>query len=165
MAALVKGKQVLELGSGTGIVGITVACLGAHVTLTDTAAIVQHTRSNVQHNQQLIQQGQGSAGVIALDWGSPALSMSMTMLYDIIIGADLIYAEKDIAPLVETICHIQQYSKMCTVIVAHKHRSSAVLDQLIAKLHCHGIHVHEIVNSGAITIYSTDVAASSACPL
>lgn len=158
-----KGKQVLELGCGTGIVGITLACLGAHVTLTDTAAIVQHTRSNVQRNQQLIQQGQGSAGVTALDWGS-SLGLSIkTMLYDIIVGADLIYAEKDIAPLVKTICHIQQYSKQCMVIVAHKNRSSAVTHQLIAKLHCHGIQVQEIVNFGAITIYSTDAAASSTC--
>ena len=41
---------MLELGAGCGLVGMLGATLGAHVTLTDRANVVQHIQANTDLN-------------------------------------------------------------------------------------------------------------------
>lgn len=53
---------MLELGSGTGIVGITAALLGAHVVLTDRTDTLPLLQRNVQlHAEAISQAGESSA--------------------------------------------------------------------------------------------------------
>lgn len=54
-----------------GIVGISAACLGAHVMLTDTRDVLPQIYENVQANKQLIEEAGGSATVAELDWTDP----------------------------------------------------------------------------------------------
>ena len=158
MTDLVRGKQVLELGCGTGVLGITLACLGADVTLTDIAAIVPHTKYNIECNQQLIQSGQGKAAEAALDWNSPSSSQSLlTKQYDLLVGADLIYAAKDISPLTDTLQQLWQYSSDCSLTVAHKMRSLPVTNQFLAQLRQVGCSLHEAETHGAICIYNSEI--------
>ncbi|PNW71113.1 hypothetical protein CHLRE_17g747147v5 [Chlamydomonas reinhardtii] len=65
---LVSGRRVLELGSGTGALGLAAAALGArHVALTDLPHLVPYMRENVQLN------GLGAtAEAAALVWGDAA---------------------------------------------------------------------------------------------
>jgi methylase of polypeptide subunit release factors len=52
---IVRGKRCLEVGAGTGVVGITVACLGcAHVELTDLPEHVPVLEANIQMNREAI---------------------------------------------------------------------------------------------------------------
>lgn len=44
------GKNVIELGCGTGLVGFTLAKLGAHVTMTDQSHITDLTAKNIELN-------------------------------------------------------------------------------------------------------------------
>ncbi len=60
---VIRGARILELGSGTGVVGITCAALGGHVILTDQESILQGTFDNVQANQSVIDEAGGSAQV------------------------------------------------------------------------------------------------------
>lgn len=62
-------RGVLELGSGTGLVGIVAAAiLHCTVVLTDLPEIVDNLRLNIQKNSDLIAQNGGSATAEILDW-------------------------------------------------------------------------------------------------
>lgn len=45
--AYAKGKKILELGSGLGLIGIALAKAGAHVTCTDMAQVLPALQANV----------------------------------------------------------------------------------------------------------------------
>ena len=48
---LVRGKKCIELGCGTGLVGLAAAALGGHVLLTDVPSVVRDTAGiNVARN-------------------------------------------------------------------------------------------------------------------
>ena len=150
-----QSKKVLELGCGTGIVGITAACLGARAVLTDTEAVVQHAQLNVDRNISCINDGQGSAECAALDWEASLDSSLLLTPYDVVVGADLIYAAKDIGPLVETLRNLRQHSRGVLIILAHKERNLDTMQQLIAQLSITGMAMQTMHKAGAISLYIT----------
>ena len=92
---LVKGKRVLELGSGTGIVGLYAAKLGAkHVTLTDFIDFnIEHIKTNIKKNGL-----EGVAEPRWFQWGT-----SLGEQWEIIIGSDVVYPAMDKIALVKAI--------------------------------------------------------------
>ncbi|KAK9379718.1 putative methyltransferase-domain-containing protein [Kockiozyma suomiensis] len=64
--------KILELGAGTGLVGITLAALGYSVLLTDLPEILANLRDNVQSNEQLFltedEETDWDVAVEELDW-------------------------------------------------------------------------------------------------
>ena len=154
-AELVRGQKILELGSGTGIVGITLASLGAQVTLTDTAGLLPLLQSNLNQNLHSISAASGSAVAAALDWNDLTIAACLlSAAYDGIVGSDLIYSAKDIGPLTNTIQHLQQHSTSAFVTVAHKNRSQVVTDQFFGALKNAGFALHQSWCDGAQSIYS-----------
>jgi len=62
-------QRVLELGAGTGLVGIAAACLWKmEVLLTDLSEIIPNLEQNLDRNRHLIERNGGRAGARALDW-------------------------------------------------------------------------------------------------
>lgn len=82
--------SVLELGSGTGLVGIVCGLLGYTTTLTDLADIVPNLRENVALN------GVDTAMVHELDWTNPSSFVEAfgPVSFDTIVVSDPIYSSK-----------------------------------------------------------------------
>jgi len=95
--------RVLELGSGTGLLGIAAAALypEASVHLTDLEAIVSNLEANVKANEALFSKGKSpSAGV--LDWSEPSTAKTNGR-FDLILASDPLYSPLHPTWLVVTI--------------------------------------------------------------
>lgn len=68
LGSFLAGSRVLELGSGTGVVGIAAACLGAHVLATDLPDVLPLLRESIQLNEGLVAAAGGSVAAATLDW-------------------------------------------------------------------------------------------------
>ncbi|XP_075385495.1 protein N-lysine methyltransferase METTL21A [Tenrec ecaudatus] len=102
-AVELRGCSAVELGAGTGLVGIVAALLGAHVTITDRKAALEFLKSNVQAN--LPPHIQPRAVVKELTWGQD-LERFPPGECDLILGADIIYLEETFADLLQTLRHL-----------------------------------------------------------
>uniref|UniRef100_A0A146LL62 Methyltransferase-like protein 21D n=1 Tax=Lygus hesperus TaxID=30085 RepID=A0A146LL62_LYGHE len=102
-----RDMKVLELGSGLGCAGITAACFGADVILTDLPDVVPQLAKTIELNRIPISEGRGKAVAMELKWGS---SVQIQPILDkwngppnIILAADCIYYEESLKPLADTI--------------------------------------------------------------
>ncbi|CAH1772923.1 unnamed protein product [Owenia fusiformis] len=93
-----KEKIILELGSGTGAVGIQAACLGGNVTITDLKEFLPLMDLNIKNNAENIT---GTVVAKELKWGEDISSFKSPV--DILLLADCIYYEESLEPLVQTI--------------------------------------------------------------
>jgi methylase of polypeptide subunit release factors len=61
--------SILELGSGTGLVGLAAAAIWkCHVTLTDLPEIVPNLEGNARRNEDVLKARGGSVNIQELDW-------------------------------------------------------------------------------------------------
>lgn len=109
--------QILELGSGTGLVGLAMASLGADVVLTDLPSIYPNLARNIGDNYNLVHQNGGSVRGGVLDWTNPTvcevfsdhtadLSEGGDLLgtkFPVILAADSLYSPEHPRWLVDTI--------------------------------------------------------------
>ncbi|KAM6070921.1 protein N-lysine methyltransferase METTL21A isoform 1-T1 [Chlamydotis macqueenii] len=98
-----KDRSAIELGAGTGLLGIVATLLGARVTITDRAAALEFLESNVQAN--LPSELRPKAVVKELTWGKD-LGNFPPGAYDFILGADIVYLEETFAELLQTLDHL-----------------------------------------------------------
>jgi hypothetical protein len=103
---LVSGRSVLELGSGTGLVGLVVASLGAQCVLTDSSA---PSLVLCKHNAQL-NRLEHRLRVARLSWGDDetelalaAASAASPACFDVIIGSDCAYKLSALDALFESV--------------------------------------------------------------
>ena len=103
-----EGKRVIELGTGTGLGGISAARLGASVLATDRdGEVLQLAETNARAN------GAGERfGTSLLEWGpaptdGSASEPAYAQPWDVVIGADLTYNREAWPLLVETLQRLQ----------------------------------------------------------
>ncbi|CAL8307065.1 unnamed protein product [Merluccius merluccius] len=124
----VRGKSAIELGAGTGLVGIVAALLGAQVTITDREPALELLSTNVRGNVPA--QIQHSVSVSELSWGSD-LDRYPAGAYHLVLGADIVYLEETFPALLRTLDHL--CSDATVVLLACKiryERDSKFLDML-----------------------------------
>lgn len=115
--ALIERRSLIELGAGTGLVGIACAKLGAKsVILTDLPVCLDLLRTNIEANEV-----ENSASVQVLDWTNNG---DFSAVADIIIMADVVYYDQ--IPLFEAI--VSTLRRIVTtsshVIMAYKQRDA-----------------------------------------
>uniref|UniRef100_A0A3Q3VRA2 Uncharacterized protein n=1 Tax=Mola mola TaxID=94237 RepID=A0A3Q3VRA2_MOLML len=99
-----RGKRAIELGAGTGVVGILAARLGAHVTLTDLPLALPQLQANVSANKPSSGWPSTLPIVLPLSWGEDHSNFSSE--WDLALGADIIYLPETYPLLVETLAHL-----------------------------------------------------------
>ncbi|KAG8834578.1 hypothetical protein FRC17_008247 [Serendipita sp. 399] len=113
------GKHVLELGSGTGLVGLVAAKLGASkVIITDQFPLLD------MMNQNVILNGLGDLVVpMELDWGNELPQLGRI---DVILAADCVYFEPSFPLLVETLTALSKSaSQNVEILFCYKNRRKA----------------------------------------
>ncbi|OQS04161.1 hypothetical protein THRCLA_03584 [Thraustotheca clavata] len=126
----VYGKGILELGAGTGLVGLAAAFCGAsNVLLTD----LDYTLTNLQHNIDLNRNQlrelypTQTVSTIELDWFTSESIPNMENI-EIILGSDIVWVETLIPSLVATIKRLLQSTptkKNRLMLLSHQTRSTA----------------------------------------
>ena len=114
--------RVLELGSGTGLVGIVAAALLARILATSSSAhdvelyltdfqpdVVANLQHNVDHNRALYDLPANcastlSVGVAILDWRDLEAS-TIKGQFDVILGSDLVYEEIHAEWMADAVSH------------------------------------------------------------
>ncbi|KAI9915506.1 hypothetical protein PsorP6_006983 [Peronosclerospora sorghi] len=153
---LFNGARVVELGSGTGYVGLMVAaCYAAsHVYLTDLETHLHGLRRNVERNAKAIR-ADVQVHVTELCWGSSEQETSlleMTMdgtdapQVDVILGTDVAYREELYDPLLHTINRLATWR---TLILLGLNRADTKL-KFFHKLEQTGFEYYKISESNLV---------------
>ncbi|XP_045605826.1 protein N-lysine methyltransferase METTL21D isoform X3 [Procambarus clarkii] len=122
---LLSGCHVVELGSGTGCVGLTAALLGASkVTITDLPQFLPLMRKNIHQNQDILE---CVVDARELTWGNLEQGAALTAP-DVLVLADCIYYEESLEPLVTTVRSLCRSNT--TVIISYEERTTGNKPQL-----------------------------------
>ncbi|XP_067851839.1 EEF1A lysine methyltransferase 3-like [Heptranchias perlo] len=96
------GMKVIELGAGTGIVGILAVLLGGDVTITDQPNVLKQIEHNVAAS--IPTSCRNRVNVRALSWGLDHVQFPTD--YDFILGGEIVYMSKTYSFLLKTLQHL-----------------------------------------------------------
>ncbi|KZW03902.1 hypothetical protein EXIGLDRAFT_715937 [Exidia glandulosa HHB12029] len=111
-----RGKRVVELGSGTGLVGLIAGFLGADVAVTDQAQLLPLMRKNVALNGL-----EENVRVTELDWANPVPKDMHDP--DLLLAADCVYFEPAFPLLCATLRNIA--TQRTEILFCYKKRRKA----------------------------------------
>ena len=137
------GQRVLELGSGPGLAGLAAAALGASVTLSDLAYCLPSLAAAAARNAHLVAGGAAAPVVGELDWAAPAASaLPGLQAMDLVLGADVVWVDELIAPLVGTLAWLSAGpAPPPLILIAHQTRSTRGDELLHSELAAAGFEV------------------------
>ncbi|GAB5358637.1 hypothetical protein AAMO2058_000475800 [Amorphochlora amoebiformis] len=122
-----RGKNVIDLGSGTGAVGLVAAVLGANVTLTDQKQVLHLTRHNVKQTAEQTKDPTivKRVSVHEYNWGESAVSIGAP--FDIVLVADCIVPKLyPMTPLVDALLRVSD--EKSKIWICYDHRVNSQLD-------------------------------------
>jgi predicted nicotinamide N-methyase len=151
-----KPVTVLELGSGTGLVGIAAAAvLGTTVYLSDLAEIHENLKRNAEQNLDIVRKNNGNLVTGVLDWSNPTvLELSASgshsdqsieskdnFRFPLILAADTVYSDVHPKMLATVIGHWLEKCADSRVLLELPRRQgfSDQLKRLISELEATGL--------------------------
>merc|ERR1712045_950458 len=115
-----KKRTIVELGCGTGIVGLMAASYGAHVTLSDLKIYTQAIEENIEANTDIIT---GEAEARQIDWTEEVPEDLLNKAATVLV-CDCVYYEASLDPLLRTISSLVMPTS--EVILAYERRSDKI---------------------------------------
>ncbi|MEQ2247373.1 hypothetical protein ILYODFUR_008713 [Ilyodon furcidens] len=144
-----QGKEVLELGAGTGLVAIVASLLGASVTATDLPELLGNLQANLMRNTR--GRCKHTPHVAPLSWGYDLEHTypSSVYRYDYVLAADVVYLHDFLDELLATMKHFCKQGT--TLIWANKVRfeSDLVFTENFEKT----FHTSLLAEEGEMKIY------------
>lgn len=138
------GKTVLELGAGTGVVGVVASVLGAErVILTDLAYTMETLKDSVERNREVLR---GEVECVALDWMAPPDADALGPV-DIVLASDVVWVQELIVPFVSTLARFaapMPGRAAPQVLLSHQTRTTAGDEALFRELRAQGLHADEV---------------------
>ena len=131
-----RGRRVLELGCGVGLPAVVAALGGADVLATDWyAEALDHAAANARANGATLR-------TLGVDWRDPPAELLAAEPFDLIVGADVLYEQRNGVALAELIPRLA--ARHTEVLVADPRRPHAVelTDRLTAAGWTH--HTREV---------------------
>ena len=148
---LASQPRVVELGSGTGIVAISAAALGAHAIATDLATALPLLEHNIVQNKSAFDTAGGSCAAEVLCWGEPPPEHLRSP--DFVLASDCIFAKELVEPLIRTLrylcCASSSADSCTTIIICNEERESSgnrAAELAFAEM-CTGIFEVEVVQA------------------
>ena len=123
---LVKGKNILELGAGVGVVGILAGLLGARsvqITDYDEGALAIAAMNIELNNLNSI------CKVQRYDWGEDASPIFGVSECDLIVGSDLLYSSSMADKLRRAVGAFLARSPTCSMLLSHQIRHSVTWNE------------------------------------
>ncbi len=121
-----RGSSVLELGCGTGAVGLYAAALGARrVTCTDGGPmpLLQLAEANVRANRRLWAARATEVKVVSHQWGESMVDPSLSG-HDWVLGSDVTYAVDVHDQLCRSLAtQLETLSPNARAVLSHQHRA------------------------------------------
>jgi len=120
-----RGKTVVELGCGAGLIGLVASFLGAgKVIMTDLEDCLGLAQQNVDDNScNLAAAGLCIPELLPLEWGNEKHFLEMPCQIDFVLASDVVYKEDLFHPLMATFDKLSA-SRQPTIILAYKRRNS-----------------------------------------
>ncbi|KAG7359806.1 methyltransferase-16 family protein [Nitzschia inconspicua] len=157
--AIVEEKKILEVGAGTGLVGIAAAILGAkEVVVTDLEYSLANLRGNILLNQPSVDEKPPKRKILpieakVLDWFRPqdfdccsSENCKTTWIPDVILASDVVWIDSLVLPLVKTLHYfcslaVTKQTSPPWIIMSYQRRSQVVEDHLFQALRDHGFKI------------------------
>ncbi|POM74147.1 Nicotinamide N-methyltransferase [Phytophthora palmivora] len=155
----IAGSRVVELGGGTGLVGISAALLGARqVILTDLDYVVDNLARNAAETMKLAASTgrpmESDVSTRVLDWFKPPSDLGNI---DLLLASDVVWVEKLIPPLVATFDTLLSHSNVKTRILMSYQKRSIMSDRLLfSELERHNLIKTRIPATSLHPQFSTD---------
>ncbi|RUS29893.1 putative methyltransferase-domain-containing protein [Jimgerdemannia flammicorona] len=144
-------RTCIELGSGCGLGGLTMAALGFDSVVTDLQSVVDDVlRDNVSRNDWLMRQALPTCArisVAALDWVAfSAAEVSETTgflpWYDYVLGSDCVYSMALIGPFLDCVRRLSIAGS--TVLISLERRDNEVVERFVQVAKDKGFDVKQV---------------------
>ena len=133
-----RGRRVLDLGSGTGIVGLAAASLGASATLSDVDDALPLLCRAADANRRTLDACGGAVDVRAFRWEDPPAALANDAPWDVLLAADAVYSRAQLGPFIGAVTRLSRVDRPggapAALLLAHKDRDDSVTAALLAQL-------------------------------